>query len=424
MLTDALRQKTEARKILIYGINFWPEPVGIGKYTGELAFWLAEQGYNVRVITAPPYFPEWKVEGNHYHHETIRGVRIIRCPLWVPKRPSGLTRLVHLASFALSSMPVVMGQLRWQPDAVMTVAPAFFCAPIALVFRAMSGARPKTILHIQDFELDAAFELGLLKGRLIRGCAEYAERWVLQGFDQVSSISERMQQRSISKGVAPSKALLLPNWIEVNHIRPHSNNESQINPYRKELGINNEMVVAMYSGSMNKKQGMDILVTAIQLLQHKKDLVWLIAGEGPTKEQLARELDGYGNVKLLPLQPAARMNDWLNLADIHLLPQRAGAADLVLPSKLLGMMASGRPMVAGAAGETELGMLVAQCGIRVSPGDHGAFAEAVARLCDDPNLRSRLGSQGRREVVQRFSKNSVMPAIENVLTGKMRRGVK
>ena len=168
---------------------------------------------------------------------------------------------------------------------------------------------------------------------------------------------------------------------------------------------------------MNKKQGLEVLVLAIRRLKDRTNLVWLVAGEGPTKKQLEIELEGYGNVKLLPLQPAERMNDWLNLADIHLLPQKAGAADLVLPSKVLGMMASGRPVVAGAAVDTELGLLAERCGIRVPPDDAEAFAEGVAQLCDDPNLRNRLGSQGRAEVVKRFSLYSVLPAFEKVLAG-------
>lgn len=417
MRIKAARNKEKGRRILIYGLNFWPEPVGIGKYTGELAIWLAAQGHEVRVITAPPYFPDWKIGKNRYWNETVDQVRVTRCPLWVPRRPSGLTRLVHLASFAMSSLPVVISQLRWQPDAVMTVAPAFFCAPVALLFRSLSAGAPKTILHIQDFELDAAFELGLLKGRAIRRCAELAERLILRGFDQVSSISERMRQRAISKGVTPSKAMVLPNWVDERQIRPQSNSERQTNPYRKELLISSETVVAMYSGSMNKKQGLEVLVSAIKRLKHKSNLVWLIAGEGPTKEQLAVELAGYSNVKLLPLQPVERINDWLNVADIHLLPQKAGAADLVLPSKLLGMMASGRPVVAGAAADTELGLLAEHCGIRVAPDDAEAFAKGVAQLCDDPHLRNRLGSQGRAEVVQRFSVDSVLHSFEKVLTG-------
>ena len=103
--------------------------------------------------------------------ETVR-----RCPLWVPRRPSGLTRLFHLASFALLSLFPLIAQYRWRPDVVTTVAPAFFCAPGALCLDRFCGNRTFTWLHIQDFELDAAFELGLLKGRLLRSLSEVLER--------------------------------------------------------------------------------------------------------------------------------------------------------------------------------------------------------------------------------------------------------
>ncbi|MFN6132035.1 MAG: glycosyltransferase, partial [Synechococcaceae cyanobacterium] len=130
-----------AMRILLYSLNYAPEPVGIGRYSGELGPWLASQGHDVRAICAPPYFPDWQVglgreAGlNRWRLEQREGVRVRRCPLWVPSRPSGLTRLLHLASFALSSLPPLLNQLRWRPDVVFCVAPAFFCTPGALLLR-------------------------------------------------------------------------------------------------------------------------------------------------------------------------------------------------------------------------------------------------------------------------------------------------
>ena len=125
-------------KILLYGLNYSPEQVGIGKYSGQWACWLAERGYRVRVVTAPPYFPQWRVNSqyrNSYTEVELQGVRVSRCPLWIPRRPTGITRLLHLASFALSSLGPLLGLRRWRPDVVITVAPAFFCAPGALRLR-------------------------------------------------------------------------------------------------------------------------------------------------------------------------------------------------------------------------------------------------------------------------------------------------
>lgn len=402
-------------KVLLYGLNYAPEPVGIGKYSGELAEWLAARGHRVRVITAPSYFPQWQVQDNRYRNEQRHGVQVWRCPLWVPRRPSGLTRLLHLASFAICSLPVLLRQWRWKPQVVITVAPAFFCAPGGRLLAALCGRGTSSWLHIQDFELDAAFELGLLKGRLLRRLAERWEQRTLQGFARVSSISEAMRQHAIHKGVNSERAVLLPNWVDLETIRPQSEAQRAANPYRQELGLSPENRVLLYSGSMNKKQGLELLVEAMQRLADVPDLVWLLAGEGPSKAELARTTAGMANVRLLPLQPVERLNDWLNLADVHLLPQKAGAADLVLPSKLLGILASGRPLVASSPAGSELGDLAEQAGMRVDPEDGAAFAHALRQLLSDTGRREQLGCRGRQLAEGRYGKEAVLSGLEREL---------
>jgi len=400
--------------------------VGIGKYSGELAEWLARRGHEVRVITAPPYFPSWRLgngdEGvrNRYSQERRAGVEVRRCPLWVPRRPSGLTRLVHLASFALTSLPVLLAQRGWRPDVVITVAPAFFCAPGALLLGRMCGKRCHSWLHIQDFELDVAFELGLLKGKVLRELAEGWERRTLRGFERVSSISAAMVERARRKGVAAERAVLLPNWVDLEAIGPLGMEEGAANPYRRELGLPEGAVVLQYSGSMNKKQGLELLVEVMEQLSDVPQLVWLLAGEGPSRAALAEATAGLENVWLLPLQPVDRLNDWLNLADVHLLPQKAGAADVVLPSKLLGILASGRPVVASSPAGSELGELAERAGLRVDPEDGAAFAAAVRRLVLDEGLRTQLGERARQLAEEHFGKEAVLGELERELEALVR----
>ena len=406
-------------KILLYSLNYAPEPVGIGKYSGELARWFGARGHNVCVITAPPYFPAWRVfvgYRNRYGLEHVEGVRVKRCPLWIPRSPSGITRLLHLASFGLSSLGPLLALRRWSPDVVITVAPAFFCAPGALLFGRLCGRRTITWLHIQDFELDAAFELGMLKGKWIRSLAESWERYILKGFLRVSSISSAMVQRLEFKGVASSRCVLLPNWVDLTAICPQQDSTRLQNPYRQELGIAPDQIVLMYSGSMNKKQGLDLLVEAIRQLAELPHLVWLLAGEGPTKADLVCATEGFPQVIHLLLQPAERMNDWLNAADIHLLPQKAGAADLVLPSKLLGMLASGRPVVATSTPGSELAELAAEAGACTIPGDANAFADALRHLIAHQEQRLMAGKRARKLAEDRFGKDAVLERFEQQLS--------
>lgn len=400
--------------------------MGIGKYSGELAEWLASRGHRVRVITAQPYFPNWQLGNgvqnvkNGYRSERLAEVEVRRCPLWVPRRPSGVTRLLHLASFALSSLPVLLAQRRWRADVVITVAPAFFCAPGALLLGRMCGKRCHGWLHIQDFELDVAFELGLLKGKVLRELAEGWERRTLRGFERVSSISAAMVERARRKGVAAERAVLLPNWVDLEAISPQGMEEGATNPYRRELRLPEGAVVLQYSGSMNKKQGLELLVEVMEELSDLPQLVWLLAGEGPSRAALEKATAGLENVWLLPLQPVDRLNDWLNLADVHLLPQKAGAADVVLPSKLLGILASGRPVVASSPAGSELGGLAERAGLRVDPEDGAAFAAAVRQLVLDEGLRKQLGERARQLAEEHFGKEAVLGELELELEALVR----
>ncbi len=403
-------------KILIHGINFAPDLIGIAKYTGEMAGWLAAQGHAVRVVTAPPYYPAWRVADGYgagrYQRENWRwdsgaSAELWRCPLWVPAQPGGAKRLAHLASFAATSAPVMLAQARWRPDLVVVIEPTLFCAPAALLAARLCGAR--TWLHIQDLEVDAAFDLGLLPEGVLRRFALGCEGALLRGFDRVSTLSEAMRERVIAKGIAPERAPLLPNWADVESIRPLS----IPSPLRAELNIAPETVVALYSGNLGEKQGLELLVEAARALKDDPSVVFVIGGAGSARERLMAMAGDLINIRWIPLQPAERLNDLLNLADIHLLPQRADAADLVMPSKLTGMLASGRAVLATATPDTQVGRVVAGCGVLVPPGDGAALATALATLAADPARRRALGVAARAYAEENLAQGAIMSRFQD-----------
>ena len=393
-------------RILIYSANFAPEPTGIGKYSGDMAHWLADRGHEVRVVAAPPYYPAWKIDGDYawppFRREQWRGVDVWRAPLWVPQSPNGFTRIAHLLSFAVSSFPIMLWQVFWRPELVLTVAPAFVCAPTALLTGRL--CRAKAWLHLQDFEIDVAFGLGLLKGKLLRRIILRMERWVLQRFDTVSTISGRMVERLLTKGVARDRTRYFPNWVDISRARQVPAKDS----YRNELGIANDAVVALFSGSLAGKQGLMVIPIAADLLKSNSNIVFLICGDGLMKFRLESAVAGLRNVHLLPLQPSERLSELLATADIHLLPQSPDAADLVLPSKLSGMLASGRPVIATCNPGTEISEIVSQCGIVVAPQDGAALALAISKLAGDTALRLALGQRARELAESNFERNAVL----------------
>jgi len=404
----------------VYGLNYSPELTGIGKYTGEMCAWLAARGHEVRVVAAPPYYPEWRVREDYRnsHYRVERGVgmpTVFRTPLYVPERPSGLKRVLHLASFMLGSLPVMLRQIFWKPDVVFTVEPTFFCAPVALMVARLCGST--AWLHVQDFEVDAAFDLGLLPAEgPVHGLALWLERMFTRAFDRVSTISIKMVERLRAKGVAAGATVFFPNWVDIEAVHPLSG----ANTFRRDLKLDEKLIV-LYSGNMGNKQGLELLAPLASAFapggSHEDARVhFLFCGDGAFRPRLEQLVRGLANVALVPLQPLAKLNELLNAADIHLLPQRAGAADLVMPSKLTGMLSSGKPVLATADAGTQVAMVVDSgvhaCGVVVPAENPQALCAALSSLGADESERLRFGQNARRYAVQYLGREQVLTQFE------------
>lgn len=397
------------KRVLIYAMNYAPELIGCGRYSGELGAYLEAQGAKVEVVTTPPHYPQWRVRQGYraqwYSAEVENGINIHRCPLWLTKQVKGFGRAVAPLSFAMSSMPVVLWRiLRFRPHYVHCVEPTLFGAPAALVAAKMAGAR--TGLHVQDLEIDAAFAVGHVKGRALKWLSFGLEKASLRAFDSVITISEKMKAKLSAKGVGDNRLIMMRNWVDTAHIYPMEG----ANRFRQELGLADDAFVVLYAGTIGPKQALPLLVEAAMQL-HDLPMTFVIAGDGTEKVSLVEQ--NLPNVKFLPLQPEERLNELLNLADVHVLPQMSGAADLVLPSKLGGMLASGRPLIAMADADTEIGQFLENEAILVPAGDVAALVEQLREAaCARPRRRT---DPRRSKALQALSKETAMRTLTNLI---------
>ena len=409
--------------------------IGCGKYTGELSAWFAARGHEIRVVTAPPYYPAWKIwkgfrvwfykverlaPEEQERQKSVREVRVYRCPLFVPARPSGLKRLLHLASFAFTSAPIAIWQgLWWRPDCIFVVAPTFFCAPAAWLAARFGGSR--AWLHIQDFELDASFEVGLLRGKSLRAIATWMERLVLRRYHRVSTISQRMLSKLQEKGVAKDRCVMLANWVNTDRIFPLETPST----FRGELGLKPEDTVVLYSGNMGEKQGLELMLDVARILANVSGLYFVLCGEGAAQRRLQEMAVDLQNVRFLPLQPMERFNDLLNMADIHFLIQRPEIADFVMPSKLTGILAAGGAVIATTHPNTELAKVIADAGgIMVPPGAPHALAEALSDLLKNGSMKLEdIRRRAREYAMSSFSLEVILTELEAKFEALRRRGI-
>lgn len=401
-------------RLLICSINFSPELTSTGKYTGETAYWLAENGVEVRVVTAPPYYPAWKVgegySGKRYATEyPVKNLTVFRCPLWVPHVPTGLKRIVHLLSFAVSSLPVLLRQIRWRPDVVMVVEPPLFSAPGALLLAKLCSAR--SWLHVQDYEVDAAFNLGMLKGHFLRRIFYGLERGLMHYFDTVSSITPAMMRRAELKGIERSCLVYFPNWVNLDQIKPMLRSSQEVQRFLEELDIPSDAFVGLYAGNIGNKQGIEVVAEAAKRLVDLKNIFFIFCGSGSGLAELKESCSGLSNVRFIDIQPIERFNTLLSMASVHLLPQKSDVADLVMPSKLTGMMASGRPIVATAAADTSVAEAVKGCGIVVPPGDVEQFCAAILTLESNLPLCENAGTNARQWAENNLDQKKILNSL-------------
>ncbi len=382
-------------KFLLYSINHAPELTGIGKYNGELVPALLTRNIEAHVLTAQPYYPEWQIHKgfkNFWTTNNQKGVPVYRCPLYVPKKVTTLKRLIHLSSFAFSSALRLITLLRLKPNVVFLVQPTLFCAPATLLYCKLTGA--KSVMHIQDFEIDAMFGLGLAgshknksitteapskaggmsKTPVVKRIIRAAETWLLRRFDVVSSISYSMLDNAKSKGVDESKLLFFPNWADTNFVTPQVSGDA----LRKQWGFTSADKVVLYSGNIGQKQGLEIVLDAAQALKNRPEVKFVIVGSGAYNETLQKMAadKGLTNIQFKPLQAWALVPQILSMADVHLVVQKRGAADAVLPSKLTNILSAGGHALITADMNTELGKIavkypgIYQC---VEPENSEAF---------------------------------------------------
>jgi colanic acid biosynthesis glycosyl transferase WcaI len=395
-------------RILLVGINYAPDLIGVAKYNTELCESLAAAGHDVQVVTAPPYYPAWRIpddfDASYFRAKRSAGVAVTRTPIFVPAHPSGTKRLLHHASFALtSSLPVLQKVLLWQPDVVLSVAPSLMSAAFVGLVARITGTR--SWLHIQDFEVDAAFDLGLLRNGRLRRLMLATEARIIKSFDRISTISPQMLDRLAAKGIARDRLSEVRNWIDTNAIAPRPRQTR----YRDELGLKDTDRVVLYSGTMSNKQGLDLVIEAATILDRVyPDVHFVLAGDGPHKAKLMAQAGGLSNTHFLGLQPYESFGELMATADVHVLPQRAEAADLVLPSKLGAIFASARPVIAMARLDTGLAIEVDGAGLVIEPGDSAALAAAIGQLGNDPVLARRLADEGRKRAVARWDRNTII----------------
>jgi colanic acid biosynthesis glycosyl transferase WcaI len=361
--------------------NFWPERTGIGQVTTELAQYLSENGIEVRVATAMPYYPEWRIypeyRGLLGMSEKLGDITVYRA--WHHSRPApgSVGRLAHEASLCSFSIPQIVRALR-HADVTYIVSPDLSLAFTASVIaRAM---RVRRVVMVQDVMPDAAVELGMLRGGSTIRLAQWMARTIYDTADEIVTLGEGMRERIQRYTTHGEKISLLPNTVDGAELAPRPG----LGRSFRDRFVAEGTFAVVHAGNMGRKQDLDLLLRTAELLREETDVHFYVFGDGAVKEEFLRRRDAarLDNVSCFPFQPREMLPHMLYGADALLVSQLPEVIDTVVPSKLVTAMGAGAMIVAACAPNSETARLVRRSagGLVVPASDAGALAEVILAL--------------------------------------------
>jgi len=411
---------------VIFAQNYAPEPSGNAPYVTSLAEGLQASGeFDVTVVTAHPYYPDWQIRagyGQWKRDETLHGVRLRRKLHYVPRHPTALRRLVSELSFGARSALSSWGR----PDLVVLVSPSMFASAVTMLRLKLLHPRTPVLAWVQDL-----YSLGI---RETGGRAEVAkavtavESWLFRSVGIVTVIHERFRNTVTSLlGVETDRVRVIRNWTHINPV-----DGSRRSAARSKLGWGDAEIIALHTGNMGVKQGLENVVRAGALAEQRGVQVrFVFIGGGNQRDRLVAMADGLTQVDFVGSLPDDEYALALGAADVLLVNELPGVSGMAVPSKLTSYFAAGRPVVAAtdAGGVTEEEVTASKAGVCVRAGDERALLDAVIEVGADAERSSQMGLEGVRYYERLLSPDSAIDAFKQALqdarrtsTSKRKRG--
>jgi colanic acid biosynthesis glycosyl transferase WcaI len=380
-------------RVAILGLNFPPEPTGISPYTGALARGLTERGIHIDVVTTHPHYPDWEFRegyGQWTRREVVDGVQVMRLRHYVPTRPDGVRRLVSEISFGVRLLLA-----RWgRPDVVVMVSPALFSTAMALVRARLNPRSPAVVVWVQDLYSLGITETGAGGGVVARWMA-WVESKTLRAASRVVVIHSRFEAYvSGVLGVDPERIEVVRNWTHLPHTMVRDRAAA-----RALHGWKDAETVVLHAGNMGSKQGLENVVEAAKLAdQQGVPLRFVLIGNG-SQRGLLRELgQGIDRLQFIDSLDDDAFQAALSAADVLLVNEKPGVAEMAVPSKLTSYFNAGRPVLAATdtGGVTAGEVNAAGAGIVVEAGIPQAIVDSALWLADHPAKAEQLGLSGLR----------------------------
>ncbi len=398
-------------RIILLNQAFYPDHAATAQHAHDLAKYLVAQGHDVAVVASRSIYGS---KGAALpKRETIDGIQVHRVGKSIFGKASIIARLIDFALFYLLALFKVMTLKR--PDVIVPFSTPPFIALVGWMLKTVK--RCKSVYWVMDLYPDVPIAFGIMKPNALSArLLEKIHRFCFNHSDRSVVLGRCMRDRLIGKGIPPEKIALINPWADIDELQPLPRDE---NPLRKEWGLEGKLVV-MYSGNLGLAHDIDTLRGAMEKLKTREDIRFVFVGGGKLMTQLQTYCQEHSlnNAVFKPYQPREAIRASLSLADLHLISQAEKMTGLLVPSKLYGIMASGRASVFVGREEAEVALVLKETGSgQVVPvGDVDALNHAITSLADDTQACQRMGKAARDAMTTTYDRRHACAAWERLLT--------
>ncbi len=400
-------------KVLLVNQFFFPDVAAVAQLMADLAEDLTEKGIKVGVLCGRAKYNRERNDPRNSGRDLTQ-VKIYRLPSLNLKGRSGFVHLLNYLSFLLLAPLRAIMLPQYDCTVVFTNPPLI--ALVGWLLKLLRGT--KFVYVVEDLYPDVAIGLGLLKhDSIVTKVADKVSSFLLRHADRVVALGGGMEQELVSKGVKEDHIASIPNWADGTDIYPL---EKSKNWFVEKHHLKGKFVV-QYSGHMGEGHDFLTILQAAKKLRKYMDIAFLFIGDGPRRPEIAEfkahhKLD---NVLLLPYQDRATLRFSLGAADVALISLKSELESLMLPCKVYGIMASGRPFIYIGSEQGEISWIAqtAGCGFTVPPGNAKMLAETILKLRQDERLRRELGSRAREYFLEYFERKRSTTRYYHLLVG-------
>ncbi|MCY6353885.1 glycosyltransferase family 4 protein [Clostridium sp. ZS2-4] len=380
----------------------------------EFAKQLKKFGHDITILTAMPNYPKGEIfdeyKGKKVVQEELDGIKIVRTSIYATKEKDFVKRLRNYLSFTFSSVFTGAKYIDKQ-DVIITESPPLFLGWSGYVLSKKKGA--KFVFNVSDLWPESAVKLGVLHNKALIKMSTWLEEFCYRKAAAVTGQTKGIVDDIVNRGFDKSKVHLITNGVDTEFFKRENRDEE----FRKEIGVENKFAIC-YAGIHGLAQGLETVIEAAEILKDNKDIQIIFIGDGPEKSKLIQmtEDKGLDNVTFLPVQQKPKMPRIIASMDATVIPLKK--LDLfkgALPSKMFEALSSELPIVLAVEGEAEKLINDAKAGITVEPENPQDIAQAILKVYNDVELRRTLGQNGRKYVIENYSRESITRKLEKIL---------